>query len=619
MDIRRILAGVPPRIRIAILALAGLGLAGGCAKRKEQSRSAGTKGAPRSMGAQDAPAAPESSAKRDRKMSPKKASRYRARAGAKAKSQNGFSGVTLRGRRGLTTPSMSPFGAPPKRPAPTAAGGSTTLTRRFADLQVVAGRKVPHMYFKHWGVNPTIDTEEAHVSTFGADVDTASFALARGYLQRNAMPPEAAIRVEEFINAFAYGYRAPRGKKPIAVHVEVLPSPNRKGYHVLRIGVQGRTITKGRRKPAHLVFVIDASATMARQRRLRLVKRALRLLVGQLKRTDRVAIVAFDSKARVVLPATGGHQKAKILRAITTLKAHGATNARAGLELGFRMAAQGSKRHVRRVILCSDGVANSGVTSAAAVLKAVKKYVDRGVTLTAVGFGMGYYDDRLMEQLARGAHGNYHYVDRLSQAKRIFVERLTGTVQLVARDVKIQVTFDKRAVSRYRLLGYESRMLKARAFRKLRTPAGELGAGESVTALYEVKLKPSGARRGLGKLRVRYKAPDSRVVRRLVVALSRKTVRRTFAKGTPATQLAVVVAAFAEKLRGSYWARNISYGRIAALAKKIRLPRGVANRADLAALRRLIRRAARLDKRGDKFAGRLPLSAMTFDRVPVLR
>lgn len=600
---RRIRGCTPSSIRLGMMALLVLGLAGGCAKRADEAKRSGESSATSSEKAQMSAAAPEGLSANDQAKAPSKA--YRARA------RRGSSGMTLRG--GLYT-----MGEGKPRPAPVSPGGKASA-RRFADLRVVAGRKIPHMYFKHWGVNPTIDTEEAHVSTFGADVDTASFALARGYLQRNVMPPEAAIRVEEFINAFDYGYKPPKGKRPVQVHVEVLPSPNRKGYHVLRIGVQGRTITKAKRKPAHLVFVIDASATMARRRRLRLVQQSLRLLVGQLRRTDRVAIVAFDSKARVVLPATAGHLKAKLLRAIAGLRARGATNAQAGLELGFRLAAQGSRRHVRRVILCSDGVANSGVTSARTVLKAVKKHVDRGVTLTAVGFGMGYYDDRLMEQLARGAHGNYHYVDRLSQAKRIFVERLTGTVQMVARDVKLQVTFDKRAVSRYRLLGYESRMLEGRAFRKRRTPAGELGAGESVTALYEVKLKASGTKRRLGRLRIRYKSPGSRVEQRMTVDLPRTAVRRTFAKGAPATQLAVVVAAFAEKLRGSYWARNLGYNRIGALLKVIRVDRGMAKRADVAALQALIRRAARLDKRGDKFAQRLPLSRMTFDRVPVLR
>jgi len=605
MQKRRIVVSEP--LRLGILALVGLGLAAGCAKKREQQKSAGAPGKTRDKKAQMTAPAFESAGKDDRTSTSKKPSRARAR--------RGFSGVTLRGAS--DTPST--MGARQPLPAPASAGGSggLTLGRHFADLRVVAGRKVPHMFFKHWGVNPTIDTEEAHVSTFGADVDTASFALARGYLQRNVMPPEAAIRVEEFINAFDYGYRPPRGKHPLEVHVEVLPSPNRKGYHVLRLGVQGRTLKTGQRKPAHLVFVIDASATMVRQRRLHLVKQALRLLVGQLRRTDRVAIVAFDSTARVVLPATRGDLKAKILRAIADLKARGATNVQAALELAFRLAAQGSRRHTRRVILCSDGVSNSGVTSAAAVLKAVKKHVDDGVSLTAVGFGMGYYNDRLMEQLARGAQGNYHYVDRLSQAKRIFVERLTSTMQLVAQDVKLQVTFDKRAVSRYRLLGYESRMLKERDFRKRRTPAGELGAGESVTALYEVKLKPTDAKRGLGKLRVRYKLPGGRTEQRLAVPLPRTAVRRTFAKGTPGTQLAILVAAFAEKLRGSYWARNLGYGRILARLRALGGPLG--KRSDVVALRGLLGRAARLDKRGDKFALRLPLSRMTFDHVPVLR
>jgi Ca-activated chloride channel homolog len=606
--IRRSLGGLGLGMTLAIALALGLALAlvGGCKKQDEAKRSGATPAADSKKSRMSA-AAPEAQRAEDRTAmtarAPSKASRGRARRGA---SRQPLSGL------------FSTMGANRPRPAPaTAAGG--VPARRFADLRVVAGRKIPHMYFKHWGVNPTIDTEEAHLSTFGADVDTASFALARGYLRRNVMPPEAAIRVEEFINAFDYGYKPPRGKHPVKVHLEVLPSPNRRGYHVLRIGVAGRAVTKARRKPAHLVFVIDASATMARQRRLHLVQRSLRLLVRQLKRTDRVAIVAFDTSARVILPATAGHLKAKILRAVNKLKAQGATNAQAGLELGFRLAAQGSGRHVKRVILCSDGVANNGVTSAEAVLKAVKKYVARGVTLSAVGFGMGYYNDRLMEQLARGSNGNYHYVDRLSQAKRIFVERLTSTLQVVARDVKLQVSFDKRAVSRYRLLGYESSMVKGRAFRKRRTPAGELGAGESVTALYEVKLKPSGARRSLGQVRVRYKRPGSLAEQRLSTPLPRASGRRSFAKGSAGTQLAVVVASFAEKLRGSYWARNISYARILTRLKAIPASASMTTRADVLALRDLIQRAARLDKRGDKFAQHLPLSRMTFDRVPVLR
>jgi len=561
MERRRIRGPIQTTIRLGILATVGLGLAvglglglglalgGGC-KAKDSERKRGATGSADSKKDQMSAEAPKAEGADDRVASSPRAPRKLSR----ARGRGALSGLTLRGNR----PAM---GATRPQPAPATAGGRIRA-RRFANLRVVAGRKIPHMVFKHWGVNPTIDTEEAHISTFGADVDTASYALARSYLRRNVMPPEAAIRVEEFINAFDYGYKPPRGKHAVGVHVEVLPSPNRKGYHVLRIGVVGRTIAKRRRKPAHLVFVIDASATMARQHRLRLVQRSLRLLVNQLKRNDRVAIVAFDTRARVVLPPTAGHLKGKILRAISGLKAQGAASAQPGLELGFRLAAQGSRRHVRRVILCSDGVANNGVTSASAVLKAVKKHVDRGVTLSAVGFGMGYYNDRLMEQLARAANGNYHYVDRLSQAKRIFVERLTSTLQVVARDVKLQVSFDKRAVSRYRLLGYESRMIKGRAFRKRRTPAGELGAGESITALYEVKLKPLGARRSLGKVRVRYKHPGSHIEQRLQASMPRANGRRSFAKGSAATQLAVMVAAFAEKLRGSYWARNLTYARI---------------------------------------------------------
>lgn len=474
------------------------------------------------------------------------------------------------------------------------------------------------MVFQHYGVNPTIDTDEQHVSTFAVDVDTASFALAAGILRRNALPPEAAIRVEEFLNAFDYGYKPPTLQAPpFSVTTDVLPSPHRKGYHVLRIGLKGRALGAKKRQPASLTFVIDTSSTMGRGQRLGLVKRALRLLVQRLTKHDTVAIVAYSSAARVVLPPTPGSRKAQILRALAQLTPAGSANAQAGLQLGFEQAAGSFRQGINRVLLCSDGVIDSGSTSAETILRGLQKHIRRGITLTAVGVGMGKYNDTLLEQLARGANGSYHYVDHLSQAQRIFVEKLTGTLQLVARDVKLQVIFDKRAVSRYRLLGYENRMLRKRDFAKSRVDGGELGAGQEVTALYEVRLRPTPLATPLGSLRIRYRSPSGTPAKPWHGKLPSAAARSTFARAAPAARLAVLVAAFAEKLRRSYWVRNLSYGTLFDLLGKIRGPLG--RRVDVASLRGLVKRAEKLDRRGDKYAQILPLSRMTFDRVPVLR
>ncbi len=490
----------------------------------------------------------------------------------------------------------------------------------FSNLPVVNGRPIASMYFKHYGVNPTVDTQEQNVSTVSVDVDTASWALAQAYLDRGKLPPEAAIRVEEFVNAFDYGYRppAPNAEAPFSIQAELLPSPQRKGYHVLHLGLKGKTLSAKQRKPANLVFVIDVSGSMSMHNRLGLVKQALGLLTKQLREDDWVSIVVYGSTARVVLPPTAGNEKQRIGQAILRLRTNGSTNAQAGLRLGYQQAARHFRpQGINHVILCSDGVANTGLTSASAILQDIQADVKRGITLTAVGFGMGNYNDVLMERLANRANGSYHYVDRLAQAKRIFVERLTGTLQVIAKDVKIQVEFNKRAVARYRLLGYENRRLSKRDFANDKKDAGEIGAGHAVTAIYEVKLKPNRGRAPLGVLRVRYKAPGGQTSRLLKKVLPSRVVRATFASAAPPTQLSLVVAGFAEKLRRSYWVRNLTYDQL--LANLDRIPAPLSRRSDVVRLRQLILTARRLDNRGDKYAQIVPVDRMDFDRVPVLR
>ncbi|MCP3103043.1 von Willebrand factor type A domain-containing protein [Myxococcus sp. K15C18031901] len=479
-------------------------------------------------------------------------------------------------------------------------------------LMPINGARFFDMYFKGYGVNPTVNTEEEPFSTFSVDTDTASYAMTRAYLERSALPDEAAVRVEEFVNTFDYGYTHP-GNAPFGLHVEGFPSPVRKGYQVLRIGMKTQEVAQSRRKPSHLVFVIDTSGSMGGESRLGLVKRALRLLVDALDERDRVSLVDYGTDARQVLPPTSIADKSRLLSAIDGLEVDGSTNAQAGMELGYRIAA----KHlipggINRVILCSDGVANNGVTSADGIWARVKEHASRGITLSTVGFGMGNYNDVLMERLAQVGEGQYAYVDRLKEAQRIFVENLGGTLQVVAKDVKLQVEFDEKSVSLYRLLGYENRMLTKEQFRDDAVDAGEVGAGHAVTALYEVKLRPSAER--VGTLRIRYKAPEGGDSKELELPLPLTSLRPSFAKAAPATRLAYVAAAFAEKLRGSYWTRPLTYEALAELWDGVGAP--LAKREDVQELGQLIRKAADLDKRKDRFEEFAPRDAMDFDRPP---
>ena len=317
------------------------------------------------------------------------------------------------------------------------------------------------MFFKGAGTNPFIDTEDDHLSTFAMDVDTGSYSVTRRYLTDGYLPPPEAVRVEEFVNTFDYNYDPPT-EDAFAIHIDGAPSKFGEGkrLQLLRIGLQGRVIPSEHRKDAILTFVIDVSGSMSQENRLGLVKKALTLLVNQLRPTDKVGIVVYGSRGRLVLPHTGVEQRGKILAAINSLAPNGSTNAEEGLRIGYDLAwRNASVNHINRVILCSDGVANVGNTGPDEILKEIRTYVQKGITLSTVGFGMGNYNDVLMERLADTGDGSYAYVDTLTEAKRIFVENLTGTLQLIAKDAKIQVDFNPEVVSRFRLLGYENRRL----------------------------------------------------------------------------------------------------------------------------------------------------------------
>ncbi len=419
------------------------------------------------------------------------------------------------------------------------------------------GAAYDDVFFKGSGTNPFIDTEDDAFSTFGMDVDTASYTVTRRYLRDGILPPSEAVRVEDFVNAFDYNYTPP-SDEAFAVHLEGAPSKFGEGkrLQLLHIGIQGRIIPDTDRKNAILTFVIDVSGSMRMENRLGLVKRALTLLVGQLRPEDKIGIVVYGSNARVILPHTSIVNREHILTAIHALAPEGATNAEAGLRMGYKLALQNSKPDcINRVILCSDGVANVGQTGSDGILKEIRTYVEDGVTLTTVGFGMGNYNDILMEELANNGNGSYAYVDTLSEAKRIFVENLTSTLQVIAKDAKIQVEFNPETVSRFRLLGYENRRLAHEDFRNDAVDAGEVGAGHSVTALYEIKLHENA----VGKLvtvSIRHEDPDTGRVTEVNESISTDALKGTFEETTSAFQLAASVAEFAEILRGSFWAQE---------------------------------------------------------------
>ena len=451
----------------------------------------------------------------------------------------------------------------------------STRTRETAhqiapQLKPSNGAAYPDMYFKSSGVNPFLDTEDEHLSTFAMDVDTASYSVTRSYLTEGHLPPSEAVRVEEFVNAFKYDYAAPTGGA-FAIHLEGAPSifAGSKRTHLLRIGLKGRVIPDEDRKDASLTFVVDVSGSMERENRLGLVKRALRLLVDQLRPTDKVGIVVYGSRGKLMLPHTGVNQRAEILAAINSLYPGGSTNAEEGLRIGYDLAWRNSEiDHINRVILCSDGVANVGQTGPDDILTEIRAHVKRGVTLSTVGFGMGNYNDILMEKLANAGNGNYAYVDTLSEARRIFVEDLTGTLQVIAKDAKIQVDFNPEVVSRFRLLGYENRYLENHQFRDDTVDAGEVGSGHSVTALYEVKLH-EGASGKIATASIRYADPDSHAVTEIGEDILLSQLHESFETASAPFRLTAAVAEFAEILRESYWAKDGSLEEVRRVVKGV--------------------------------------------------
>jgi Ca-activated chloride channel family protein len=431
------------------------------------------------------------------------------------------------------------------------------------------------MFFEDYGVRGFVTTAKDNLSTFAVDVDSGAYTVARSYVQEGWLPPEDAVRAEEFINYFDYQYPNPEAGTSFGITVDSAPFPfaERQTNRMLRIGVQGYEVPVDERQDVALTFVIDVSGSMDMDNRLGLAKRALYLLVDQLRPTDRVAIVVYGSNARTVLDMTPVSEKQTILSSINRLVAEGSTNAAAGLWLGYRVASENFDPEVaNRVVLLSDGVANVGETGPDDILAVIKEHAAEGINLTTIGLGMGNYNDTLMEQLANDGDGFYAYVDSMQEAERIFVDKLTGSLLTIARDAKIQVEFNPATVERYRLVGYENRDVADDDFRNDEVDAGEIGAGHSVTALYELEMLPGVeevAAPLVATVRLRWEEPGTGEVIELEQLFTLDDVVATFEESDPRFQLAVAVAEYAELLKRSPFAWEGSLADLSAEVQRI--------------------------------------------------
>jgi Ca-activated chloride channel family protein len=440
--------------------------------------------------------------------------------------------------------------------------------------------------YNHVVDNSFLAAQRSPLSTFSVDVDTASYSNVRRFLlQENRLPPPDAVRVEELVNYFTYSYPPPDDDDPIAFALDLTECPWKPGHHLARVALAARHFDPTKLPPRNLVFLVDTSGSMDAPNRLPLLKQSLEMLVGQLDEADRVAIVAYAGSAGLVLPSTPGDRKGEILAALGRLSAGGSTNGGEGIVLAYRIAQQNYIRGgVNRVILGTDGDFNVGVTSPGDLVRLIEDRRRSGVYLTVLGFGMGNLKDATMEQLAQHGNGQYAYIDTEAEARKVFIEQGAALVT-VAKDVKLQVEFNPLRVAGYRLLGYENRLLHAQDFNDDHKDAGDMGAGHTVTALYEIvpagvpvpaagtdplryqkPPEPSAEARSREWLTVklRYKDPESDTSKLLCRTLTGQP--RKWAEAPADFRFAGSVAAFGMLLRGSEHRGEATYARVRAWA-----------------------------------------------------
>ncbi|MBI2435590.1 MAG: VWA domain-containing protein [Candidatus Hydrogenedentes bacterium] len=383
-----------------------------------------------------------------------------------------------------------------------------------ADLE----EKVIPYWFYHPGISPSAESyapivekpflsvAQQPLSTFGIDVDSASYSNVRRFIEQGQLPPPDAVRIEELINYFDYEYPEPTGTHPFSLNVETGVCPWAPEHLLAKIGLKAREVPRAERPLTNLVFLIDVSGSMQPSNKLPLVRESMKALLEALDERDRIAIVTYASGSSVALPSTPASDRATIATAIDRLHAGGSTHGSAGIQDAYRIARENFlPEGVNRVILATDGDFNVGVTDPDALVRKIEEQRQSGVFLTALGFGMGNLKDATLEQLADKGNGNYAYIDDFSEARKVLVEELMGTLVTVAKDVKIQVEFNPAQVQAYRLLGYENRMMAAQDFNDDRKDAGEIGAGHTVTALYEIVPLGAPVQPGVDPLRYQEK------------------------------------------------------------------------------------------------------------------
>ena len=506
----------------------------------------------------------------------------------------------------------SPYASPPP---PAMAVGQAM--QRFS---TEPGMVIPPYYhdvgrdkFTSVAQNPFKVAREEPVSTFSIDVDTASYSFVRGSLNQNLLPQPAAVRTEEMVNYFPYDYASPKSaEQPFTSNIAVFPSPFTAGRKLVRIGIKGYAIQRATRPRANLVFLIDTSGSMNEPNKLPLVKQSLAMLVNQLDANDRVSIVTYAGYAGTALEPTPASDKGRILAAIKQLGAGGGTAGAEGIRQAYALAERNfDAKGVNRVILSTDGDFNIGITNQDELKGYIERERDKGVFLSVLGFGMGNYNDALMQALAQNGNGTAAYIDTIGEARKTLVEEATSTLFPIAKDVKIQVEFNPATVAEYRLIGYETRLLNRDDFNNDKVDAGDVGSGQTVTALYEIV--PVGGPRSIGDLRystparavasggseygfvkIRYKLPNSTTSRLISTPISRSSEVARFEQAPQDARFATSVAAFAELLRGGKYNGAMRYDDVLRIAEGAKGADRFGYRAEFVAMVRAAKVAAPL-------------------------
>lgn len=433
--------------------------------------------------------------------------------------------------------------------------------------------------------NPFLETSRAPLSTFSIDVDTASYANVRRFLNQGQMPPKDAVRIEELINYFEYDYQQPQGNVPFSVNTEVAACPWNAKHKVVQIGLQGKKVSLDNAPPSNLVFLVDVSGSMVSEDKLPLLKSSLRVLVNQLKPQDRVAIVVYAGSSGLALPSTPASNKGEIISALNALESGGSTNGGQGIQLAYRVAQENFiSNGNNRVILATDGDFNVGLTSNDELVRLIENKRESGIYLSVLGFGTGNINDSMMEKLADKGNGNYSYIDSQDEARKALGAQVAGTLYTIAKDVKIQVEFNPAKVAGYRLIGYENRLLAAKDFNDDKKDAGEIGAGHSVTALYEIvpagqKVENDGIELKYSKVepaetnfndelltvKLRYKEPKESESRLLTMGLLDRG--NSIENASDNLKFATAVAQFGLLLRDSRYKGGANFNNVLSLSQ----------------------------------------------------